>query len=138
MLRQYQRRTLILSEIFKSWEILFDSNTFFSAFLRDFSLCGWTNWAVVLPPTLGVALLCSSWAGSDMWLDSECDPLHSSTWWGNNYRRAAHKLTIRALQLPVRVLLLVLVEAAYWLRAQAGSNHYFLLRLEYTTLLLPY
>ena len=32
------------------------------------SPCGWTDWAVMLPPTLGAALLCSSWAGSDMWL----------------------------------------------------------------------
>ena len=32
----------------------------------------------MLPPTLGAALLCSSWAGSDMWLDPEFDhPLHS-------------------------------------------------------------
>ena len=31
------------------------------------SLCGWTDWAVI-PPILGAALLCSSRAGSDMWL----------------------------------------------------------------------
>ena len=36
-----------------------------------FSPCGWTDWAVILPTTLGVALLCSSWAGSDMWLYPE-------------------------------------------------------------------
>ena len=33
------------------------------------SLWGWTDWALILPPTLGAALLCSSWAGSDTWLD---------------------------------------------------------------------
>ena len=32
------------------------------------SPCGWTDWAVMLPLTLGAALLCSPWAGSDMWL----------------------------------------------------------------------
>ena len=48
------------------------------------SPCGWTDWAVVLPPTLGAALLCSSWAGSDMWPDPEFwSPLYSSTGWGN-------------------------------------------------------
>ena len=32
---------------------------------------GWTDWAVMLPPTSGAALLCSTWAGSDIWLYPE-------------------------------------------------------------------
>ena len=37
------------------------------------SPCGWTNWAVASPPTLGGALLYSSWASSDIGLDPEFD-----------------------------------------------------------------
>ena len=62
---------------------------FFLFFLPSsgISTCVWTDLGVVLPMTLGAALLCSSWAGSDMWLDPEFDhPLHSSPWWGDNYR----------------------------------------------------
>ena len=54
-------------------------SVFFFLFLPSsgISPCVWTIWAVVLPPTLGAALLCSSWAGSDMLLDPEFDhPLH--------------------------------------------------------------
>ena len=31
----------------------------------------WTDWAVLEPPKLGAALLCSSWAGTDLWLYPE-------------------------------------------------------------------
>ena len=40
------------------------------------SPCGWTAWVVVLPQTLGAALLCSSWARSDMWQEPEFDHLY--------------------------------------------------------------
>ena len=48
--------------------------------------------------------------------------------------RAARKLTVRVLPWHVRVLVLVPLQAAYRLRARAGSNHYFLVRPDFDVL----
>ena len=55
--------------------------TFFLSVLPSsgISPCGWTNWAV-MPSELGAALLCSSRAGSDMWLLSRNSIVHRD--WG--------------------------------------------------------
>ena len=72
--------TLILSVVCTNYRIRF-LQVFFLIVLPSsgISPCGSTDWAV-MPPTLGAALLCSSRAGSDIWLLSRNSIVHWN--WG--------------------------------------------------------
>ena len=54
----------------------------------------------MLPPTLGVALLCNSRAGSDMWLYPELIT-YKSPWRGNNYRCVDHLAPCYLIQIVI-------------------------------------